>query len=815
MGISTDLRYGFRKLGGSKLFTVSAALILGLGLGANWTTFAFLNQLLWSGPAQVKDASRVVLVELEHSPIVGGGGDYFADRTSYPLFDYLRTAVSESPPLFAEAREDVGIGRGASSEQVQAALISPGYFPLLGVSTIVGRSFTDEDAQSQVVVLGYRLWQRRFNGSSSVIGSTCRIANQLYTIIGVAPEGFTGIRPKPVDLWLPIEAAAAAVYPAPTELGPLYEVRSNWVSIVGRLAPDESSEALGHEVAGLLSGSEGTMLSYRPVLGARAVPITELDRVNSGLGRLSTWAAVVSILALLIACANVSNLLLLRNFSRRAEIAIRLQLGASGGQLVRQLLIECLLICLAAGLLAVGFMAAMSSLLSEWLLGRHFGLFDLLDGRTLVVFGSVTLLSTLVTGLLPALRSLRLNIASALKPDVTHSLLSANRLRAAMVVGQLALACALAVSAGLFWQSFEKATSVDLGFDAERSLIAEFPGLEQIGYRPAQVEALCRKVVEAARRLPGVDGAGLSSSAPWSTLGFFGGVTADGRKPVTEEAPGLSAVSSGYFSAMKTAFVLGRAFKESDVAGGVRVAIVNQGLANRYWPDEDPLGRCLHIMGNPACVQVVGVVRDTPLYRFDKPQPQCFIPLSQSSAYDATSGLSPRVVVLHLREAALGLGIADSLSRLPGLPYIRIRSMYDDIEPQFRNWKRGIVLFGILSLIALGVALAGFYAQLAYWLAGRRHEVGIRVAVGAAPADIVTLILRQSFLLAGFGLAAGLAVAVGLGQFMRSLYYSVSVEDPWTFTLVAGGFLLLTLAMSILPCRRALKVNPTDYLRCE
>ncbi|MGH9341039.1 MAG: ADOP family duplicated permease [Acidobacteriota bacterium] len=811
MSVFADIKYSLRTLAAAKGFTITAVLILAVGLGVNSATFAILNRVLWTSPKHVPDPDQLFWIELKYMAVTGQSG--YSPNVSYPLYEHLKGTLATASGLAAEAQYEIGFGQGAVSEEIRALLVSTNYFSVVGVSVLFGRSFTTDDSWSQVAVLSYKFWKRKFGGDVSVVGADCWLANRSYTIIGVLPEGFAGTELRSIDVWLPVEAAADDAYPLPVAQI-IFNPSANWIRLLVRLTPELSPEALATFLSNRLSSTDVSPFSTQPILDVRVRPIQPIRYDSASSVSLAGWGTAVSFLALLVACGNVTNLLLLRNIYRSHEIAIRSQLGATPWRLARQLLIECFLLSGLAAALALCLVWFTSSLITGILIGESLVFTELFSGRIAIVLIATGVVTTLLTGMLPALRATQVDLIEALRDRISEPAFATSKLRAALVVGQLALGCILLTGATLFWRSFHNAAEVDLGFDATRSVIVELPGLEKLGYTAYQIRELYNQLAGRATQIPGVEAVSQTSSLPFRLNMVVGCKTLDREVPARGETY-LYAVTHEYFATMGMKMLDGRSFDWADSESSKPVVIVNQKMASLFWPGQKPIGGCLYIARSMICTEVIGVVADSVVSGFkEESKMQYFIPLGQSSRYQFP--IQVRALVIRApSDPTVRQNLTEALSNLPNVPYIRTRSLDSELEPQLRIWKRGSILFGVLSVIAFTIAIVGYYGQLAYWLTNRRHEIGIRVALGASPARLVRFMLRQALVLSAIGLSLGILASAILTRFMESLFYGITANDPVTLGAVGVVFLSVTLITSLVPCYRAITISPADSLRSD
>ncbi|HEV8304503.1 MAG TPA: ABC transporter permease [Gemmatimonadales bacterium] len=812
-----DLRYALRALIRSPGLSAAAIITFALGVGANATTFGLVDRLFFQSPAHVRDPSRVVRVYVRRTSTLVG--TYTSGVGSYVRYADLRDAVRGFASLAAYHDTRTSLGRGAEAEPIRAGVVTASFFPLLGVQPEFGRFFTpsedDVGAAARVAVLGHEFWLRRFGGDSTVLGRALRLGKNDYVVIGVAPRGFTGVDLAPMDLWLPMSAADP-------DLGNWDLLKCThcfWLDVVGRLQADEPEARVETEATVVFrrphpdrpgDDSAATVL-LGPIQAARG-PDPSRD------SKLALWLTAVSGIVLLIACANVANLLLARALQRRREVAVRLALGAGRGRLVRQLLTESGLIAAlgaAAALLVIGWSGPV---LRAYLLPQH-AAGSSLDLRTLAFTATIAVLTGLLAGLAPALQAAVPDLTGALKSGEGEARRRRSLTRAGLVVSQIALTLVLLAGAGLFIASLRNVQSLRLGFDPDRVLKVSlnFAGL---GLQRADIDALYEQVHERLTHLPGVGSASLSVGDPlgWS---FAIGLWVPGRDSLprtSEGGPYFTAATPDYFGTLGTAVRRGRGFTAADVAGAPPVAVVGETMARLIWPGENPLGKCL-IIGSrdkATCTQVVGVVEDARRNQLiEDATMQYFVPLAQAEKLTS----SPVTAMLVRTEGPADAMIAPVRRAIQeasrDLPYADVSSLATRLEPQLRPWRLGAALFSLFGALGLLLAAVGLYGVLAYLVSQRTHEVGIRMALGAESRDVLQLIIGHGLRVAVLGVAIGAVTALATGRVLASLLYGVSPHEP--LVLVAAGVTLLVVAAlsSWLPARRATKVDPMVALRYE
>jgi len=808
-----DLRFAARLLRRSPLFTLVAVASLAVGIGANTTIFSVVNSLLVRPRPGVVEAGLVDVGRTQD-----GAG---FDNMSYPNYlDYReasRGVLEDLAALSIEPRPmSLALGDGAT--RIYGQTVSGNFFDVLGVGPAAGRFFLpEEDAvpgERLVAVASHRFWQDQFGGDRSLVGRTVTLNGQPFTIVGIAPEDFTGTMVLQPDVWVPINAVGDRA---------LLSSRAGvWLRGIGRLSPEVTiaqAQSVLSTVAARLERA------YPDADRGKGVVVLASSAFPADLGRyvrafLSLLMGLVG-LVLLIASVNVAGMLLARATVRRREIAVRLAVGAGRGRIVSQLVTESLLLFAAGGaaglLLAVWLRSLLVALLPQLPLPVAIAL--PLDGRVLAFTMLVSLAAGALTGLAPALRVSRASVVPALKDDGQGPGGRRFGLRNLLVASQVALALLLVVAAGLFMRALDGAARIDPGFDATNVEVASLD-LSLGGLDEASGQPFARALVERVRALPGVTGAALTRQLALDGSGFgMGGVRpadhalADGRAML---GPDWNVVTPGFFEAMGITLVEGRAFTDADRDGSPPVAIVNQTLAGQLWPGESPIGRRLV---NPAAgpdgtdlvMQVVGVEKDRK-YRSlgEAPRGYIYVPLAQRY----TSRL--RLVVKRAGGPSLIPAVRSQVRALnPNLPLVSTQALSEYIGIGLLPQRVALSVAGSLGAVGLLLAAVGLYGVTAYSVSRRTREIGIRIALGAGRGDVVRMVLRQGAALAGAGIAAGLVVALAASRVIASLLYGVGPADPLTYATTAAIFATMTLAASWAPARRAAAIDPMRALRDE
>ena len=805
-----DLRHALRTLARSPGFALAVMLSLALGIGTDVTMLGLVDSLLFRPPAHVRDVDRLVDIRVRTYP------DYVDLRDQTRSFSGVAGWWAPPRPYAITDADHIAT--------VQQMLASASLFPVLGVQPALGRFYTaaeDRLGGPHLAVMGYGLWRRQFAGARDVLGRTLHVAGDVYTIVGVAPEAFTGVALTDVDLFLPITTTKFDAGPAA-----LASRDYSWVRVVARLAPgvtipQAQAEAKVVYQRGNPSAAASPVPSWQiAMLGGQPAdvhPVMELRReLASGSIPITLWLLGVATAVLLIACANVGGLLLARGVRNRREIAVRASLGASRVRLFGELLLESGILALAGGVL--GFLA------SRWADGliRRFILTDLaavaspLDTRLLGLAIGVTIVTALLSGVWPAVRVVRGNLTQEIANAARSVSAPHARARRLLLASQLALAMVLVVGAALFTTSLWNARALDLGMSLDSVLVSDLD-LAGAGYTPERAHALIDPITDRLLAIPGVRAVGLSDAG--MRPGFITyGYSVPGRDSLPHVAH-FSAVTPGFFETLGTPVVLGRRFAPADRSA--RVIIVSASFARRYWPGDAPIGKCVKVGdGKSPCLQVIGVSHDrhtapgdtTTLY-------EAFVPLGSPGEPAGLAKLYPLTSVALRVDRDRGRVAQDAQQALqeilPDAPSIRVRPAMSLFDRTLRAWRLGTTLFIVFGAIAVTLALFGVYSVLAYLIAQRGRELAIRIAVGATATDVSRLVLGETVRVASVGVALGLIGAVVLARGVRAFLFGVAPLDPAVYAGAAIGLTLASLAATLLPVRRAVAIDPTVALRSE
>ena len=813
-----DLKYSLRSLRRSPGFTLATIAILGLGIGANATIFSLVNAVLLRPPAGVENPGQLVAVYTSDfsGPRFGG--------SSYPDFLDFRDQTTAFSGVLAYNFNQVSFSDGTHSERGVGLTTTGNYFSLLGVRPALGRTFlTTEDTpgSAPVAVISHGLWQRSFGGDSGVVGRAIKLSGRPFTIVGVAPRGFEGLmRGFGPDVWVPVGASEGSGSFDRTRRG------NRGLMVVGRLAPEKTLAEARTQLSVIAQHlyqaypqnwtdvkNQARVVSVIPEDESRLFP----QMRGAVVGFMALLVVVVG-LVLLIACANVANLLLAKAAARRKEMAVRLLLGAGNGRLVRQLLTESVVLGLGAGAAGLAVAGWVGGLINAFRppVPVPISLSVALDTRVVVFTVAVSLVTAIAFGLAPALALARPQLAGALKNDLGAAPgRKHHRLRDALVVVQMAVSLVLLVGGGLLIRALRSGQSIDPGMDAERVGMMSLD-LNLQGYGDGPGRAFYQQLLEKVRALPGVEGVALGSQVPLNPFGGERqGIAIQGH--ARQEGEDLefheSYVTPDYFRTLGVAVVRGRPFAKTDAPGAPGVAMVNETFARRYWSGADPLGKRISLNGDQGpWLEIVGVARDGKYGTLgEDPTPYFLVPLAQHYRGGVT------LFVRTQNDPAQMLGPVRETIRMidRDLPVVDVRTLTQHLSASLLPQRIAATLLGCFGVLALLLATLGVYSVIAYSVSQRTREIGIRVALGADRREVVKLVVRQGMTLVNIGGCIGLISAGGVSHLIRNLLYGVSALDPITFigvSLLLGGIALLA---CYLPARRAARVDPIVALRTE
>ena len=805
-------RSSFRQCLKRPLLVAAITLVMALGIGVNTIMFGIIDRTLLSPPMHIEDAERVRVLK---QSALSQESEYLTEGFSFE--DYLRlrdcSAFESVEAIFNRSHLlSPTIGQEQDSFEAAARAVTGGFFDTLGAKPRLGRFFAAEDdapGAEKVVVLGHGIWVERYASSVEIIGRRIAIGSFEATVIGVAPAGFTGVDLGKVDLWLPLRPGGEIL-----GYGSWFEDVGNvWLRLIVRLKSGSTAPAANQEATAILRQLNR---EQRPNRFEQARISAESLVANATMSRqaesdISRWLGGVSLCVLLIACANVANLLLVQSIRRRSEMALRLSLGLSRGKLILQHLAESVLLAAFGGLaaLAVAFWAG--GLIAEVVMPdvdwTHIGSLSRLAAFSLLV----SLAAGALAGIVPSWQASRANLASTLRPGGVAMRTSRAGIRTGLLFAQTTMSVLLLVGAGLFVRSLWQVNALDLGIEERGVWVASAklePGVERAEAIKAYDNAL-----SSLRGTPGVVAAAGAYTRPFGSS-MVRGLKVSGQKEVPSSSAGgpyLYVVGDGFFETLEVDILRGRALGSEDGIGAQPVAVVNSTMAERLWPEEGALGQCIFLGRSESCRVIVGVaenVRRRSL--FEDPAMQYYIPLSQVS-------VGPRDLLVKIAPGGPGpdlvrgqLQAADARFR-----QVKVQALSDRIEPLKRSWRMGASLFSTFGLLALAVAAVGLFSALAFEVAQRQGEIGIRAALGASTPSLVRLFLGRTARIAILGVVIGNVVALLAAPRLEHLLFRTSPYDPAVYAGVILAILSTALLAGLLPSWRASRVDPNRTLRAE
>lgn len=808
-----DLRYGARMLLKQPGFTLIAVLTLALGIGANLTIFSFVDTMFFR-PLPAREPERLVTVEATRN-------GRWNDGQAYPTYVHYRDHSQSFEALVAHySTAPVNIVAEGDSRVANGAVVSANYFSVLGIQPRLGRFFVpEEDAvpdRDPVVVISHLMWESRFGGDPAVPGRELILNGRTCRIIGVAPPGFRGVLAGfPNEFWIPTMMLRLGY----RSCDAITEVDCRPLSVLGRLAPgrtlaDAQAElsVLANQLSATSPAEQGRGVLLQPALGVRW-------NEREGFRYQMQLLMAVTGLLLLIACANVTSLLLVRGAARRKEIAIRLCVGAGRARLVRQFLTESLLMAFAGGGLGLLISLWAKELLATFYTTNHSSLqryYDLsLSPRGLVYALALTLFTGLLFGLLPALQATKQDLVRALKDEGISTSPRQHRLRGALVVGQVALSLSLLVVAGLLVRS-ESHVRGGTNFDPQHVAALRLrPGL--MNYNPEKAQAYAREVVGRLEALPGVQSVSLATGngLAWQSGGRVGvRLPEEAPRPVEEQLQvEYQEVAPRFCETLKIPLLEGREFNEGDRPSAPRVTVINETLARRLWPEGSALERALILRDQPY--QVVGVSKDAQLRNsLEGPLPFLYLPYRQNNTrpqFDARLVMrvagDPQTMLPLLRRTTVAVD--------PNVPISEDVPLTQQVNAIYMPVLLTSAVLTYAGLLALFLSMLGLYGVLAFAVSQRTREIGIRMALGAERLDVLRLVVTHGLRLAFAGVGIGLLASFAATRLVKSLLYGVSATDPLTFALIAVLLLVVALLACWLPARRATRVDPMIALRYE
>jgi len=807
-----DLKFTVRMLRKNLGSTVVAVAIIALGTGAVSTIFSVANAIVLRPLPGVTTPSALAIIERTQPT----GGSLSA---SYPYYKHI-AANSRTMQIAAWSMIQLTMSTGGEGVSALGNIVSGNYFDVLAVRPAIGRFFSADETSvpnaHPVVVVSHAFWERQLSGDSSTVGKTILVNGSRYTLVGVAPEHFSGIYPVlRTDVWAPLMMQAQL-----RARGSLDNAGSAWLELFGRIAPSSSRSEARVEIAALSKQFATAPTSAEPTALARftsanlypasGLPVDAAQAVAGFFGVLLALAGLV----LLIASVNVATMLLARSVVRRREIAVRLALGAARGRLIRQLLTESVTLFLLGG--------ATGTLIAVWgtrLLGRidlpvdvPIALDLAPDLRALTVTMIVALLTGIGFGLAPALQASRLDFATTLRGDTSGGGRIRSRLRSSLIVGQVALSLVLLSASGLFVRALDRGRRIDPGFDVNNVATTAL-NVGTAGYNDARARTFYRELAARLAAMPGVSAVGYARVLPLSMNNTGVDISIDeyappGKSPGADFSVLIDDIDEGYLAVTRMPVVAGRNIRATDDSTAPRVAIVNRAFADHFWTGRDPIGRTFHL--NRNTVTVVGVVPDSKFSKLNAaPEPFMYLPIAQH--FDAGTNLLVRTAG---DPANIFAAIRREIRALdPQLPAPTLTTLRQATSVSLLPQRVAVAVTGVLGLLGLLLAAVGLYGVLAFSAAQRAAEIGIRLALGALRTDVVRLVVGEGMRLVGIGMAAGLALSLLATQALKPFLFGVSPLDPVTFVVIGATLASVALFASYLPARRAASADPASSLR--
>ncbi|HKT08710.1 MAG TPA: ADOP family duplicated permease [Gemmatimonadaceae bacterium] len=817
-----DAAYTIRSLRKSPGFTAAVVLTLALGLGANAAMFAVLDRILFRPPPRLIDPATVHRVYLYRT-----SEGIEAERSGqYRRYTDLAAWTSSFAQTAAVEERALPVGTGDATRELPIGIVTASFFSFFDAPAALGRYFTPAEDRppvgAAVAVLTNAAWKTRYAGRRDVIGSTIAIGSTRFTVIGVAPAGFVGLwAERPPIAFIPVSA-----------FGPINGRDTNawWssyghaigISTIVRRKPGVSvatatadlttalRRSYQHQIDVELPNGPWTLASLRPRAVVASI-LSERGPEASSFARVALWLSGVALIVLLIACANVANLLLARTLQRRREIAVRIALGVSRVRLASQLVLEGLLLAILAGVAGVVSATWTSSAMQRLFLPDDIAPRVITDARTTMFAIGIAVIVGIATGIVPALHIGRRSLTADLKAGAREGVYQHARLRGALLVAQTALSVLLLVGAGLFVRSLRNVRNVPLGYDAEPVLVVDL-NLRGVALDSAHLAALNERLLATSLGVTGVEHATFTKTVPFegimSTALFVAGIDSVDRLGEFD----LNGVSPDYFATMGTRILHGRGFLPSDGPRSAPVMIVDASMAHALWPRANAIGECVRLaVADAPCTTVVGIAEDVHTHTVGDERGNYFYYLPAAQMKPEYTGLflrarNPRQLAPVLRSRLQ--------AEMPGASYVTVRPFREVVNDQERSWAIGAEAFSALGGLALGMAALGLYSVIAYGVAQRKHELGVRVALGARSADITRLVVGESVRFALLGLAIGACASLGAAHWIAPLLFQESPHDPVVFGVAGLVLIAAAIAASWLPARRASHIDPTTALQC-
>ena len=821
--LKQDITYALRGLRSKPGFTIAVVATLGLGIGANAAMFGIVDQLLFRPPALMKDpatAHRVYYFSTFR------GKERASSGGQYARYLDLRRYTTRFDRLAGYTARDLAVGVGEQAREMRIGSVSASFFGFFDAPPALGRYYGEAEDQppagSPVVVLSYPLWQSQYGGRKDVLGEKVQIGPTVYTIIGVTPKGFVGLwSDKPPAAYIPITSFAAGTGFKP-RAGSWWETYSwGWMSTIARRKPGVTIQQANADLSQafvksyqnqLVEQTKSQPINITRPRGEVGSILADRGPNASSVSKVATWVGGVSVLVLLIACANVANLLLARALRRRREIALRLALGVSRGRLISQLLTESVILAVLGGVAGILIATWGGVALRTFLLDKSEAAGGLRDPRTVMFTAAAALGVGLLTGLAPIFQARRANLTADLKSGSREGTYNRSRTRTVLLVLQGALSVILLVGAGLFVRSLQNVESVRLGYDVDPVLLVNL-NMRGVKLDSAQTVELRGRLLRTAKTIPGVENASLQAAVPfwsmWSNSLYVEGIDSVSKLGQFD----LNAISSEYFATIGTRILRGRGISDQDTPSAPRAVVVSENMGKVLWPGKDPIGQCLRVSADTMpCSYVVGIAENI--------KEQGLASDSGYYYYLSAAQFNPTNGGLFVRARGNGANVKEAVRRrlqkeMPAASYVTITEFNEIIGAQTRSWHLGATMFVAFGLLALVLEAIGLYSVISYNVQQRMHELGVRVALGAQVRDVIELVVKDGLKLAVVGVAIGGGVAFWAGKYVKDLLFKVSPKDPAIFVAVTLTLVAVAVVASWIPARRASRVDPNVALRAD
>jgi predicted permease len=815
-----DVRYALRGLRARPGFTAAIILTLGLGIGANAAVFSVVDRLLFRTAPMLRDASRTHRIYVSY-PYPNGEGTFTRDVIPYVRYRQISDASRSFGRAAAYAVGHSVVGAPEEGRDMQVAGVSASFFSFFDAPPRLGRYFNQREdvppSGDPVVVLSYAMWQTEYGGGDDALGARIRIGQTMYTVIGVAPQRFAGLWPdEPPIAYIPVTAYGASINYAGR--GDTWWTSTN-LDIVGLLMTRKPGVSVEVATADLTHAMReywnDIERSGNPANQPTAIVGSTLVQRGPSPTEVTQVAALVgamSLIVLLIAGANVANLLLARALRRRREVAVRLALGISRPRLVAQMITETLLLAFLGGITGLVVAQWAGPALRSQFLEPSVDTSVVTDLRTLMCVGIAVVVAGVLTGLAPAWQAGRLDVTRFLRAGAREGMLQRSSLRASLLIIQAALSVLLLVPAGLFVRSLNEWRHLHMGYDVEQLLIVRL-NMRSVRLDSARSQNLWQRLTNASRAVPGVERVAAARDIPLLEIGL-----ANIKRPPEMDSLRYvrmlivqNPVLPGFFETVGTRILRGRALDSTDVFGSTPALVVSNHFAQTFWPGQDPIRRCV-MSGRGVCMYVVGVAEDIRyLWGNDDPTLQLY-----TSAAQAPAPLRNLFVRIRGNAEAMAAGLRAVLQReMPAASYVTVTPYSDIVGNGMKSWRLGATVFIAFGAVAMLLAAIGLYSAVAYNVTQRTHEMGVRRALGAQGADVIQLVMRQGVVLTGIGVMLGGLLAFAAANRIEPMLFRISAHDPLVFTFAIIAMLAVAMVASLVPALRAASVDPNVALRSE